>query len=958
MLPKRLIVFMLAFLAFSSLIAQKAYVDSLRTAFQLEKDPVKKIDLLYSIAFEVSYGNPDLELAYADSIEAMVKEVGYKKGEAMMYYLRGHANQDLGKFEEALADFREELRIYRAIKEGEKESTALGDIAQVWDNLGALDSAVIYYNAAIDIDEKYGDLIGASIDLNNIGNIYSRQGALDKAIEHFEKALKVRQQLGAEKRYVQCYSNLAVVYGRKKDFEKATEYAKIGLDYALKYDNIAYAGIITNSLGSDLNEAGRPVEAIPWLEQALKHFEALGNKNYQTYAIYNLSRAYTLMGQPGRGLEFAERGFAIAREMNFHDPYELYYKAFAEAYEGLGNYRQAYNWYRKYVTLADSVLKSDNTQQMADIEARYETQKKETQLAKKDLLLERQSTQKKAILFGSIALLLILAGAFQYFRTRQKTRQREAELTAQLEHAEAEKLRELNQVKSAFFANISHEFRTPLTLINSPLEQLIEGTLKGDVQKYYRIMLRNGKRLLELVNQLLDLSRLESGKLQLQASESDLGQFVSAITGSFESLAVRRQIDLHLRVPETPMPCYFDRDKVEKILVNLISNAFKFTGEDGRILVTLKGDGSRAELRVTDTGVGIPVDQLPHLFDRFYHTTQSDMQAGSGLGLALTKDLVELHGGTIAVDSKEGKGTSFIVGLQTGADFFKPEEIVLKSPAPIATPSPSESGPAPVSAGVKKPIAEAFSPYEKPVILLVEDNTDVRAFIKEQLEGPYTILEAENGKVGLSTALEQMPDLVISDVMMPEMDGMEFCKLLKTNEKSSHIPVVMLTAKAEQSDKLEGLELGADDYLAKPFDARELQIRVSNLLTQRKKLQEHYRRTLTFATTAVEAESMDATFLRRVREAIEANLEDEGFSVVELGQQVGMSRSQLHRKLSALTGFSPNEVIRNMRLERAKQLLEKKAGTAAEIAFSCGFSSPAYFTKCFKEYFGVLPSEI
>lgn len=953
MSPGKLI--LLALLSPFCLFSQQSYIDSLRQALHQERDPAKQIDIFYDIAFDVAIDNPDLQFAYADSIEVMSKKAGYRKGMAMVEYLRGHGSLDQGKTEEAMAHFRRELQIYQEIRDEAEYSTAYGNMGQVWEDMGSLDSAVFYYHTAMEIDEKQGDLVSASIYLNNIGNIYSDQGALDKAIEHFERALSMRLQAGAEKRLGQCYINLSIAYGRKKDFEKATAYAKTGLEYALKFNNTVQAGIITNSLGSDLVEAGRPADAIPWLEQASSYFEALGNKYYQAFPIYNLSRAYTKLGQPGKGLQYAQRGYAIAREMTYSDLYELFYRAFAEAYEGLNDYRQAYQWYRKYVTLADSIMKQDNTQKIAEIEARFETQKKEAQLAKQELELERQTSQKRGILLGSIALILLLAGAFQYFRTRQRTKQREAELTAQLEHAEAEKLRELNQVKSAFFANISHEFRTPLTLINSPLEQMIAGNFKGDVQKYYRIMLRNGRRLLELVNQLLDLSKLESGKLQLQVSEGDLRQLVSAVAGSFESLAVRQQIDLKLLMPDAPLIGFFDSDKIEKILANLLSNAFKFTGEGGRILVSLQEAGQRAAIRVTDTGPGIPADHLSHLFERFYYTAQSEVQSGSGLGLALTKELVELHKGTIEVDSREGNGTTFTVVVPVGESAFNPSEIS----AYRQTPGFSEAPPAiPPYREAPRPMTEVFSPAGKQVILLTEDNADVRTFIREQLEGPYQLLEAGNGREGLEMALEYTPDLIITDVMMPEMDGMEFCRRIKSEEKTSHIPVVILTARAEQTDKLEGLELGADDYLAKPFDARELQVRVANLLSQRLKLQDHYRKTLTFATAPLKADSMDAAFLGRVREAVEANLDDEGFGVVELGQAVGMSRSQLHRKLSALTGFSPNEIIRNMRLEKAKQLLERKAGTAAEIAYTCGFSSPAYFTKCFKEYFGLLPSEV
>lgn len=952
MSPEKLL--LLAVFAPLSLFSQQEYIDSLRNAFHLEKDPAKQIDIFYDIAFDVAQDNPDLQFAYADSIETLSKKAGYRKGMAMVEYLRGHGSLDRGMPEVAMAHFRKELQIYQELRDEAEYSTAYGNIGQAWEDGGSLDSAVFYYYKAMEIDEKQGDLVSASIYLNNIGNIYSDQGALDKAIEHFERALSMRRQAGAEKRMGQCYINLSIAYGRKKDFEKAAEYAKTALDYALKFNNTAQAGIITNSMGSDLVEAGRPADAIPWLEQALTYFETLGNKYYQAFPIYNLSRAYTKLGQPGKGLQFAQRGYAMAKEMTYSDLYELFYRAFAEAYEGLNDYRQAYQWYRKYVTLADSIMKQDNTQKIAEIEARFETQKKEAQLAKQELELERQTNQKRGILFGAIALILILGGAFQYFRTRQRIKQREAELTAQLEHAEAEKLRELNQVKSAFFANISHEFRTPLTLINSPLEQMIAGDFKGDVQKYYRIMLRNGRRLLELVNQLLDLSKLESGKLDLQVAQGDLRQLAGAVSGSFESLAVRQQIDLSIMLPDAPVLCFFDRDKVEKILVNLLSNAFKFTGEGGRILVSLKTTGSQAEIRITDTGQGIAADQLPHLFERFYYTAQSEVQAGSGLGLALVKELVELHKGTIEVDSREGKGTTFTVVIPVGENAFSPSERSAVQEMPAVA---EASSAIPPYKEAPKPMSAIFSPAGKQVILLVEDNADVRTFIREQLEGPYQILEAENGRAGLEMALEYTPDLVITDVMMPEMDGMEFCRRIKAEEKTSHIPVVMLTAKAEQTDKLEGLELGADEYLAKPFDARELQVRVANLLTQRLKLQEHYRKNLAFATAPVEAQSMDSVFLGRVRDAVEANLDDEGFGVVELGQAVGMSRSQLHRKLSALTGFSPNEIIRNMRLEKARKLLEQKAGTAAEIAYTCGFSSPAYFTKCFKEYFGLLPSE-
>ncbi|MDZ4680127.1 MAG: response regulator [Saprospiraceae bacterium] len=622
------------------------------------------------------------------------------------------------------------------------------------------------------------------------------------------------------------------------------------------------------------------------------------------------------------------------------------------------------------MVLDDSLFNAEKIERIAAVEAKFETQKKEAQLAQQQLEMARKDNLRNQIIFIAIGVILALVGLFQYLRNRQKVKQKEAELSAVIERAETEKLREADTLKSTFFANISHEFRTPLTLIISPLEQLLNGTFKGDVRKYYGIMHRNGRRLLQLVNQLLDLSKLESGKMKLETEEGDIAAFVRAIAYSFESLAVRKLIDYRVLTPPMTITGFFDRDKLEKILTNLLSNAFKFTPENGSIELELKmpktaqEHAGLVEIAVRDTGIGIPADQLPFLFDRFYslipaqpnQKTEHQYLAGTGIGLALTRELVGLHKGQIRVESTEGQGTQFLF------TFFV-ENLAISQESPSDTLAGDKTIPilsiAETTRLEKPKMAEVFGAGDRQVVLIVEDNQDVRLYIRDQLIENYVVMEAGNGKQGLEMAVETTPDLVISDIMMPEMDGREFCRLVKSNEKTSHIPVVLLTAKADQSDKLEGLSLGADDYLIKPFDTRELQVRVANLIEQRRHLQERYRRSLhAFAPAEIDLESIDAAFLKKVREAVETNLEDETFSVVELGAAVNMSRSQLHRKLKALTGYAPNEVIRNMRLERAKAMLEKRAGNASEIAYMTGFNSPAYFAKCFKDYFGISPSEV
>ena len=978
-----------------NLHAQNTPAGSLRRAFNLEKDPLKKADFYYEWAYLLLNDNPETGFATADTLEQLAEKAGSKKNLSRAEYLRGYAYTLEGKFQDALPHHRRELALALQTDDLELHGKALNSLGNVFHDMGRNDSAIVYLMQSAKVKEQLGNQKDLASAYANIGNVFSDEKASEKAVEYLEKALAIRLNLPeGEKSAIITYNNLSVAYNGTGNYDKAIEYAQRGFELAEKSGNKFLAGVLAGSLSHLWLEKKELDKSIEMGEKSVGLLSELNRRSNIVYPYATLSEAWWRKGNFTKALETNRQGYVIMEELKLIEPLEVYYENFANVYESTGDHKQALFWFKKFMVLDDSLFNKEKIAAIAEVEVKFQTQKKEAQLAQQQLEIERASTRQRNILIGAITAVLVLAGAFQYFRNKQKIRQKETELAAQLEHAEAEKLREMDAMKSTFFANISHEFRTPLTLIISPAEQMMNGAFQGDFQKYYRIIHRNGKRLLDLVNQLLDLSKLESGKLKLAASEGDLGRFVSAVAGSFESLAVRQQIDFQIDVPKESLTCFFDRDKVEKVLVNLVSNAFKFTGEGGQIEVRLTIDDLRlqdkgepivarqSKIVIRDTGIGIPAEQLPHLFERFTKSALSEVQAGSGIGLALTKELAELHGGGIAVESTEGEGTTFTVSLAVGREFFKNDEIGAHTPpappqgglesAGLQVPgfeaeflNFSSSTPLKGGRGVNTPnegrrvASEIFSTSNKPLLLLAEDNPDVRSYIADTLAGMYKIIEAENGRLALDMALETTPDLVISDIMMPEMDGIDFCKMLKTNEKTSHIPVVMLTALAGQTDKLKGLKTGADDYLVKPFDARELQVRVANLIGQRQKLQEHYRKSLnTFVPAGVKAESMDAVFLQKVREAVEANLEDEQFSVVELGSKISMSRSQLHRKLSALTGYSPNEVIRNMRLERSKQLLGKKAGTVSEIAFMCGFSSPAYFTKCFKDYFGMTPGEI
>jgi signal transduction histidine kinase/ligand-binding sensor domain-containing protein/DNA-binding response OmpR family regulator len=534
---------------------------------------------------------------------------------------------------------------------------------------------------------------------------------------------------------------------------------------------------------------------------------------------------------------------------------------------------------------------------------------------------------------------------------------------------------ETEKLKSRFFANISHEFRTPLTLILGPAEKIYSGT-SDDIKKDSGVIKRNSHRLLQLVNQLLELSRLEAGKLKLEASKGNIVSFVKGVALSFESLAESKDITLTIQTWTDQIEMYFDKEKMMQILSNILSNAFKFTQEEGKITVSIREtDQNLVEIKISDTGIGIAPEEIPKLFDRFYQVDSSLSREfeGTGIGLALTKELVELHQGKISVTSIKadsnlpGSGwTEFSLEFPLGIAHLTAGEI---AHIPEKIPESGwqfqvelNSAPDLNLVGFIKPESVDSLPLQedKTIVLVVEDNYDMRQYIKDSLNSEYFIEEAVNGEQGVRKAQKIIPDLVISDLMMPKMDGNEMLRILKNDERTSHIPVILLTAKASHEDKLDGLETGADDYLTKPFDIKELQYRVRNLISIRKKLQEKFSKTIHKPAEVKEQKisGIDEKFMQRVNQVIEKHISEEEFDIQEFCGEVAMSRTQLHRKLKALTGKSASLYIRSLKLARAKIMIEDQQGTISEIAYSVGFSSPVYFTRCFREEFGYPPSEL
>jgi len=517
------------------------------------------------------------------------------------------------------------------------------------------------------------------------------------------------------------------------------------------------------------------------------------------------------------------------------------------------------------------------------------------------------------------------------------------------------KLKELDQLKSRFFANISHEFRTPLTLILGPVQALKADTANPIVKKQLSIAEKYAYSLLRLVNQILDLTKLEVGKMQLEPKVFDWISMAKVITYSFESAAQQKEIQLIFKSDSEQLLVALDQSKMEQILINLIANALKFTPSGGKIAVqsNLIAKGKVLQIIVKDNGIGISPTEQQYIFQHFYQAENPDFnssQPSSGIGLSLTKELVDLHKGNIEVKSQRGLGTSFIIEIPITKINDNSEEI-----KEIAVTNLVETNGVLASA-ILEPTTNHQT--EKPLILIVEDHPDIQQHIQSCLMKEYQLIMANDGEEGITEAIKRIPDLIITDIMMPKKDGYELTRTLKAHAATSHIPIIMLTGKSAKESKIEGLQASADDYLTKPFDAEELRLRIKNLIDNRQKWISYFQNKASSVQPDLSIPSMEDVFIQKALKVVEENLGDEGFTVEKLGRILRLDRTQLFRKLKAITGQNPSHFIRTVRLKKAYMLLTHRSATVGEVAFSVGFSSTTYFNRCFKVQFGKTPGAV
>lgn len=798
----------------------------------------------------------------------------------------------------------------------------------------------------------YKNVFLAGFKLAHLGHYYYDIIAdYDVALKYLKEAEHYILNDPIDFHRIYLYRAIATCLVEKKRYAEAIQYNELGIKQVLSKKDSVRVGGMTGNIGEIiLNHTNHPFDAETYFRKELVLRLKYKPKGTEDIAkVYgNLCQVAGLKRQADSVKIYYEKALEMAlikkKSSDIHYILRSLYFNRMVADSLLGDYKSAFQ-FRNLYNQEDKIINNQDLK-LATTQAsvQFESEKFKLQA---DLSEEQAQNSRFWIIIISLLLLLALLSAIGLYNF-QKTRREKLAHQLEIESNETKRLTELDSLKTRFFTNISHEFRTPLTLILSPLQDLQkEYPQKGT----FKIMQQNAERLLSLINQLLDLSKLEARQMEVTPTEGDLAQIIQLILVSFESLAQNRNILFRYQQSHTIWTTRFDADKVEKVVVNLLSNAFKFTPENGRVQVKANYSQNRLNLEIQDSGIGIPPENLPYIFDRFYQVNDELQRnyEGTGVGLALVKELLNIMNGRITVESEVGRGTKFTVTLPC-------EPVEIKRSFQVKAMAKEIPNHSIIN---QKNEQKVIDEGNKGVLLIVEDNTDMRAYISSIFKENYQIIEAFDGQDGIEKTIQNVPDLVICDLMMPRLNGLEFCKLIKNNEITSHIPIVMLTAKAALNDRIEGLELGADDYLAKPFNSQELQIRVRNLIQNRELLQQKHQQNVVILSQNITPSepSIEDKFLTKVNANIEQHIADSSFNIENLGELLNMSSVQLRRKLKALTNQTAVEYLRNYRLEKAATMLKNKEGNVSEIAFSVGFESVPYFSKTFQERFGVKPSD-
>lgn len=859
--------------------------------------------------------------------------------------------QTQNNYFQSIKYYEEALSIFKNYDDNWRIAFTAAKLGQQYSSLSKNPEALKNFYTALEYYKKSNNLEGVSWCYMLIGNIYVLTDDNKIGLEYFKKSLKISEKLGRNDDINNAYTSIGGYYHKKNppEYELALQYYNKVLDLAKKEKDseLFWQSMINNLIGQTKIKQNKFDEALFHLKLSVQtstkisnNLGIYGSKRHMAFAYYE-KKNYP------EAKKYIEESIGYHLKTKEKNPLFDDYRLLSLIEEKMGNYKAALGHEKLYKIYHDSIKLDDASKKVM----KYEFDQKETETKIKQQEELRQKSVVANTTYGILGAVILLTGLglYTYWIRNKKLILEKQNLD--LKRREAELAKETEEFKTRFMSNISHEFRTPLTLINGHLEILKK---EGDAKnlKRFNEMEYSGQRLLQLINQLLDLTKIETGKYSLYYKKGNLLNEAQNYVQAFHSLAQQREIQLLVVISDVAKEELAKKDfaysseALASIFNNLLSNALKFTLKGGKIVCTIDFIVGKLYISVRDSGSGIPAKDLPHIFERFYQVQQNDMPIyeGSGIGLAIVKELSQFHGGDALVENNADQGCTFTVWLAEGNSIsHEGNNVAIKSDFIEYPEEISEE--------------ENAAQEDKTLVLVVEDQRELRKFIVENLGSQYRFIEATNGKEGVDLAQKHLPEIIISDVMMPEKNGFQLTQILKESEITSHIPIILLTAKSELDDKIEGLENGADDYLTKPFSISELELRVKNRLRQQEILRKKFAGNSLPPNkeNAPELNLLDRNFIEKLNSIVIKHIEDE-IDVTLLASEIGLSNSQLTRKLKVLAGITPANFIKNIQLYFALELL-RDGYTVSEAAWKSGFTEPAYFSKVFKKHFGFLPSE-
>ncbi len=912
--------------------AQTKLIDSLKNELKLANSPRDQLTI-YEHLVRQAYkeGENGLVETYIAEGLILADEAVYPVEKAALIFQKGVLLESNNK-EEAIVQFKRVLELLEQVNQVQKSIPAYIHLVSNYADLQQNDLALAYYekvNSIIESDDWEHRAWSNSV----IARLYFYGEEYAAALRHYQLALQQYQQINYESGIGSTLMDIGNIFYSENQPDSALIYYQASLVYVAASNHPIQEAITYYNIGDTYTLKKDYLAAIVYFKKSEKVCRKLADKSILSYALIGQAQAYTALGKYDLAIQQAKECIALGKASAEIGSQELGLMTLIDIYKQKRDFQKALVVTDSLQVLKDKLKTTENQRIVEELEQQYQAKEKQAQIDLQNSQLGRQ----RLLLIATLLIAALLLGlAFLAFRIAQQRQKINL------------KLRQLDQTKSNFFANVSHELRTPLTLIIAPLENVIKKTKNQTQKEDLELAHSNSQKLLNLVNEILDLSKLEDGKMQVSTKPVQLQILLRRTLFAFESLAKLRGISLHFENEiATDVWVELDISKVEKIINNLLSNALKYASNGDRITLAAKAN-QQLVIAIEDTGKGIPKTDLPRIFDRFYQSEQNtqQLQGGTGIGLALAREYARLLKGDLTVESEVGKGTIFYLQLP-----------LVKTEALEMTRKTSE-------AIVEKEIAvTTFQPQvlfaDKPKILVVEDNLEMSQFLVKTLSPYYRCTTALNGIEGLEKLAKNRFDLITSDVMMPEMDGFTFLQKVHERELFSHTPVIMLTARSLETDKLQGLQLGVDDYITKPFSTNELLARIDNLLKNKQEREEWQRAIKKDATAETPSLTAEQTLLKEAEALIIEQLSNSDFKVGDLAKALNYSQRQLERIIKKLTGLSPLNFIKEIRLQQARQLLESRQfSTVAEVGYEVGFADPGYFSKVYQKRFGKRPSEV